>query len=87
MATPAFRKLVADLRAELVSRAMGRLVGNMANAADAIAGLLGAEDDGVRLRAAKALLTLGLRLRDSVDVNDRLRDLEEQLAGSMEGKP
>lgn len=76
---PNFRRLVADLRGELIARALGRLADNMTRAADALAALLDCEDVRVRLRAIRALLSLGLRLRDSVDLTDRVRELETEL--------
>jgi DNA-binding CsgD family transcriptional regulator len=77
---PAFRKLVADLRSQLFSSALGRMAENMTHATDALASLLDASDPAVRLRAARATLSLALRLRDSVEVSDRLSELEAELA-------
>jgi hypothetical protein len=78
-ADPAFRPRVAALRADLVRRALGRLAGGMAADADALRHLLGAASEPVRLGAACALLELGVRLRESVELEDRLRDLEGRL--------
>jgi hypothetical protein len=80
LAKPAFRRLVARFRGELIAAALGRMADNMTRAADAIARLLDAKDPAVRLRAARALMSLGLRLRDSVDVTDRIQNLERELA-------
>jgi hypothetical protein len=80
LATPEFRRQVAELRGELMSRALDHMTDNMTRAADVLAGLLDSENPAFRLRAARSLLTLGLRLRDSIDLNDRIRDLEEELA-------
>ncbi|MFL5341755.1 MAG: hypothetical protein ACJ8F7_16545 [Gemmataceae bacterium] len=80
LADPAFRRLVADLRTELISRAVGRMADNMTRAADALADALADADPRLRIRAARALLTLGPRLLNSVDFADRLRDLEQELA-------
>jgi hypothetical protein len=77
-------QLVSELRQEVLTAALGRMTDNMTRAADAIAGLLDAEDPAVRLRAARTLLTVGLRLHDAVDVADRIRDLEEELARQQE---
>jgi hypothetical protein len=80
LADPEFRTLVARLRGELMTRALGRLADNMTRAADAIVGLLESDDARLRLRTARALLSLGLRLRDSVDLNERIHGLEDELA-------
>jgi hypothetical protein len=87
LARPGFRRLVAELRGELIARALGRLADNMTRAADALAGLLDSDDDRLRLRTARALLSLGLRLRDSVDLSERVRELEEELAQKQEVTP
>jgi hypothetical protein len=85
LATPEFRRHVAELRAELMSRALDRMTNNMTRAADVLAGLLDEQNPAMRLRAARSLLTLGLRLRDSIDLNDRIRDLEDELARKTGG--
>lgn len=36
----------------------------------------------IRIRAARSLLTLGLRLHDAVDVTERVRKVEEQVKGN-----
>ena len=80
LADPAFRRQVAEFRGELIATALGRLADNMTRAADTVAALLDAPEPHLRLRAARALMSLGLRFRDSVDVTDRIRDLERELA-------
>jgi hypothetical protein len=80
LAKPAFRRLVARYRNELISTALGRMADGMTRAADAIAGLLDEKDPAIRLRAARAMVTLGQRLRDSVDVTDRIHEIERELA-------
>jgi hypothetical protein len=51
----------------------------MTRAADTVAALLDAEQPQIRLRAARALLTLGLRLHDSVEVSARMEAIEQAL--------
>ena len=80
MAEPAFRRQVADLRAEMVSDALGYMSDNLTRAARSVAGLLEAPEPHIRLRAARILLSLTLKVRDAVDVDTRIRDLEEELA-------
>ena len=53
------------------ARRIGRLADNMTLASDEIAALLKAENPALRLRAARAMLTFGLGLRDSVDLTER----------------
>ena len=84
---PAFRKLVAELRSQLFNSALGRMAENMTHATDALGSLLDANDPGVKLRAAKAVLGLAIRLRDSVDVSDRISELEAELARKQGAAP
>jgi hypothetical protein len=62
---------------------MGRLSGDMGRAAGKLRHLLNAEAENVRLGAAKAVIELGLKLRDSTEWENRLIALEEKL---REGK-
>lgn len=79
-ADPIFRGRVNELRGELVQRSLGRLADGMSEAADVLRGLLAAESESVRLGAARSVLELGVRLRESVELEQRLRDLEERSA-------
>jgi hypothetical protein len=80
LARPEFRQLVADLRAELIGQALGRMANNMTRAADSLGALLDSEDERVRLRTCRALLSLGLKMRDSVDLTERVREIEAEIA-------
>jgi hypothetical protein len=75
---PEFARRVAELRAEMSARACGRLADGMAAAADALRALLKARSETVRLGAARALLELGVKLRESVELEERVRALEEE---------
>jgi HEAT repeat protein len=75
-ADPAFRRRVGELRGEMVGRALGRMADGMAEAADKLRQLLAAESESVRLGAARALLELGAKLRESVELEERLAALE-----------
>jgi transposase-like protein len=77
---PAFRRLVARLRGQMLDAALGRLAENMTRAADKVARLLDSADEAVALRAARTLMSLGLRLRDSVELADRIHEIERELA-------
>lgn len=77
---PAFRRRVQELRAEMTSRALGRLADGMAFAADTLRKLLTAKSEMVRLSAARSVLELGNKLRESVELEERLQTLEQQAA-------
>jgi hypothetical protein len=85
LADPEFRRRVAELRAEMVSRALGQMADGMADAAGTLRNLLKAKADTVKLGAARALLELGVKLRESVELEQRLADLEQRLAGDNKG--
>src|SRR5262245_58634963 len=69
---PAFRCRVAELRADLVRRSLGRLADAMTEAADVLRCLLQAQSESVRLGAARSLLELGVKLREGVELEERL---------------
>jgi HEAT repeat protein len=79
-ADPAFRHRVAELRGEMVQRALGCMADGMGEAADKLRQLLTAESESVRLGAARALLELGVKLRESVELEQRLLVLEQRAA-------
>jgi Homeodomain-like domain len=87
LARPEFRRRVVRLRGELIGNALGRMAENMTRAADTVNRLLDSDDPAVALRAARALLSLGLRLRDSVELTDRIQELEDEVARRQEIEP
>ena len=87
MARPAFRRRVVQPRGELMANALGRMADNMTRAADTVNRLLDPDDPTVVLRAARALLSLGMRLRDSVEIADRVQELKDELDRRQEIGP
>jgi len=83
-ADPEFRQLVTELRREMLNTALGRMSDSMTRAADTLVALLDAEEPHIRLRAARALVILGLRLHESVDLADRVQELEAEVARRQE---
>jgi hypothetical protein len=80
-ADPAFRRRVGELRADMVARSVGRMAEGMSDAADVLRALLApGTPPAVRLGAARSLLELGVRLRDSVEIEERLAALEAEAA-------
>ena len=79
MADPVFRRRVGELRGEMVGRAVGRLADGSTEAVAALRKLLDAgTPPAVRLGAARAILELGTKLRESVELEQRLADLERR---------
>ncbi|HEV3298216.1 MAG TPA: hypothetical protein VG055_01150 [Planctomycetaceae bacterium] len=74
---PAFASRVTELRGEMTSRALGRLVDAMASAAETLGHLSRkGKSEMVRLSAARAVLELGTKLRESVELEERIAVLE-----------
>ncbi|HEV8066853.1 MAG TPA: hypothetical protein VGP76_03885 [Planctomycetaceae bacterium] len=74
---PAFARRVIDLRAEMTSRALGRLVDAMASAAETLGHLSRkGKSEMVRLSAARAVLELATKLRENTELEERLAVLE-----------
>jgi hypothetical protein len=86
-ADPGFRRRVVELRAEAVARATGKLADGMAEAADVLRQLLDADTPpAVRLGACRAMLELAVKLRESVEMEERLQALENHLASKGDTK-
>jgi hypothetical protein len=88
MQEPDFRKRLHMLRSEMVSRAASMLT---AAALEAVKTLLSLQNENVqaavRLGAAKAVLELGAKLRENVELEERIRQLEEKFGDSVLAKP
>jgi hypothetical protein len=76
---PAFRKRVQELRASTMERAAAKMGDSMTEAADTLRALLKAENEAVRLGAGRSVLELAAKLRESLELEQRLTTLEKQL--------
>jgi hypothetical protein len=63
----------------MVERALGKMTDGMTEAADTLRSLLHAEAESVRLGAARSILELSNKLREAVEVETRLAELERRL--------
>jgi hypothetical protein len=80
---PAFTRRIAEMRAEMTSRALGKLVDRMASAADTLGYLSRkGKSEMVRLSAARAILELGQKLRETVELEERIANLETNQLGT-----
>jgi hypothetical protein len=79
VADPDFRRRVAELRAEMIGRALGQLADGMTEAAGTLRKLLAADGESVRLGAARSILELGNKLREAVELERRMADLEQRM--------
>jgi HEAT repeat protein len=78
---PAVRRRVSELREDMIGRAVGQLADASTQAVATLAGLLMAESESVRLQAAKCILDIGMKLRESNELEQRIQALEERSGG------
>jgi hypothetical protein len=73
---PAFRQAVSEARGRMVENAVGQLADASTAAVATLRALLEAEADTVKLGAARAILEMGTKLRESVELEARIAALE-----------
>jgi len=78
LANTGFQQRLAAIRDELITAALGELVGCASKAVTTLRTLLEARDERVQLQAAKVLLEQALRLREAVALEQRLAALERR---------
>ncbi len=71
-----FQKRVAELRSDMVGQAVGMLVEAGSAAVQTLKELLSSQSDSVRLGAARSILELGVKLRESTELAARVAELE-----------
>src|SRR5262245_23287575 len=77
----AFQRRLRGLRAQMLERAGGMLTAAALESAKALLELQKpGVQDAVRLGAARAVLELGIKIRELVDIEQRLALVEEQIA-------
>jgi hypothetical protein len=79
MADTGFRRRVAELRSGLMQAALGRMTDAMVSAADTLKALLTAASENVRLGAARAVIELSCRVKETTELEARLSELEARL--------
>jgi hypothetical protein len=77
LADTAFKARVDELRAEMVSRAAGRLADGMVEAADVLRAFLVCSEPHLRQKAAVKLLELGLKVNEVTVLKSRVARLEQ----------
>lgn len=76
LSDPRFRRRVAEARADMLACAVGALAEASTEAAATLRRLLEADSETVRLGACRAILELGVRLRESEQLEQRIATLE-----------
>jgi hypothetical protein len=74
---PQFRRRVNEVRAAFTERALARLAAASTTAVGTLQRLLKAKSEAVRLSAARSILELGTKLRETVEFEERIIRLEE----------
>lgn len=84
-AVPEFKARVAELRSAMTSAAAGRLADGMEEAAKALRQLVRSPTADVKLKAAKTLIELGLKVAEVTDLRARLEAIEARLDRQQAG--
>jgi hypothetical protein len=80
LADPAFQKQVKDLQAEMVQRSMGMLTAAAMEAVKTLVELSApSAPPATRLGAARSIIEIGTKLRESIEYEARLAALEQRL--------
>ncbi|MBI4491729.1 MAG: hypothetical protein HY690_02935 [Chloroflexi bacterium] len=87
LADPAFRSQLAAAQAATLASAVAALGAASGEAVTALRGLLASGPPATRLGAAKAILELGVRLRESENLERRVAELEAGAAQRKEARP
>jgi type II secretory pathway component PulF len=83
---PAFRQRLQEVRADMVQRTSAMLTASGMEAVKTLLALQQASTPAsVRLGAARAILELGLKVREVADLERRLSALEQQLSSANPG--
>ena len=73
-----FKRRVAEARAEMLRRAVAKLTGASVKAVETLEALLTDDMAFARLSAARSILELGGKLREQLDLAERVAVLEER---------
>ncbi|MFI5460215.1 MAG: hypothetical protein ACHRXM_32765 [Isosphaerales bacterium] len=78
--TPAYKVTVREARRRALDRAVGQFVRNLTKAVGRIALLATeAESESVQLQAARAVLRESIKVREHVDLEEQMTDIERRL--------
>jgi hypothetical protein len=81
---PKFRLRVAEFRRAMIDGAIGKLATIAEKAADVLGQLLEEESPSTRLRSAQAILDQLTRLREHVELSERVEELERSVANQAQ---
>lgn len=72
------KKALNQLRAGMTSGALGILTSHLTEAAETLTNLLTSDSESVRLQASRAIFQTTLEIRQTVDMEDRIAELERR---------
>jgi hypothetical protein len=75
----AFRALVSRYRSKVISAALGQLVDACGLAVATLRACCSDQQGGTRVRAAAEILDQVVRIRDTTEIEERLREVEEHI--------
>jgi hypothetical protein len=78
LGTDGFRREVERLRGELFGAALGSLSGFLTKAVATLGELLDSDEEKIRLAAARGILADAATIRQSIDLNARIEELERR---------
>ena len=82
---PEFRRHLQKYRLEMRKRACGMLAAGTMEAAKTLISLLGSgHSSTARLGSARAVLDLGLKLNQAIELEDRMTKIEERMLGGLD---
>jgi hypothetical protein len=80
LADPAFRQRLAEVKGDMVRRTAAALSAGAVQAVSTLLSLQAAKEPvAVRLGAARAILELGMKVREAVEFEERLAALEQRV--------
>jgi len=83
-----FKKRLDEVRSDMVQRSSGMLTAAAGEAVRTLLGLLKESAPApVRLGAARAILEVGMKLRQMTELEVQVRELEERIAALQTDKP
>jgi hypothetical protein len=79
LSDPEFSRRVSEARGEMFGRAVGMLADATASAVETLKGLLKAQSETIQLGAARCILEMGPKLRESTELAERISALESKI--------
>lgn len=76
LCSPEFKAALDDANFEVIRHAVSRLSGASLRAVDTLEDLLEADSENVRLQAVRTIFQLPINFRETIDHEDRLRQIE-----------